>query len=635
MTHTSRTSLVLKIAAFVMVALFVIVLRPFSMHIFPYHYEEGKMWIYKTLTAEFDFPVYKSDERLAAEREKALQDYAPCFQTVGTASSMIIISAEDMEKVKQGGYDHIAVVNRRHVSTDIPVEKVYTPKTAYLVEKREMTPTLVYDSLTSERVYRNILESVSPTEGAVMAGETIIEHGELISNEDFLVLASLERAYRDRGLDRERLLYIQCAYAILIALVILLLAGYLFIFRKPLWEELRAILFFCLLIGMVAGAALLILRFASPELVYIVPFVWIPILVRVFYDSRTAFVIHLTTVMLVSFSVPNPYIFLILQLSAGMVAVDLLKDITRRSQLAIAAFYVTLVYCVVYTLTLLLVSGDFSQVNGWMYCYFLINGILLVVVYSLIFLFERLFRLVSSITLVELSNINSDLMQDFARVAPGTFQHSLQVSSLASDAAKCIGAKALLVRAGALYHDIGKMVHPAWYTENQAEGNNPLLQMSNREAAQAVISHIVDGETIARKHSLPEIIVTFIRSHHGTSLVRYFYNSEINRLRKSALPENLITPSDYRYPGPKPSTKEAAILMMADAIEARSRSMDNYSEQSISDMVDEMIGLQIQDGQLAETLLSFHDLERVKQSFKERLLAIHHHRIQYPSIGGK
>jgi len=632
MKRTAFSSLTYKVSSIVAVALLVILLRPFSAQSFPYRYEEGKIWMYETLVADFSFPIYKSVNRVIQERDIALKSYAPCFQTVGTSSSMLIVSMEDMEMIRQGGYDHIAVVNRKHVSTDIPVEKIYTPKSAFAKTGREWMPTAVYDSLTSHKVYQNIIESVSLTEGAIMAGETIIEHGELISNEDFLVLTSLEKAYKDRGHSAEHLLAFQFSYALLTCFIILLFVFYLLVFRKPLWEQTRTVLFFCLLMGIVVGGALLVMRLLDAPLVYIVPFVWVPILVRVFYDSRTAFVLFFTTIMLVALSVPNPFIFLLLQFPAGIVAIDLLKDITRRAQLAIAALYVLVIYAASYTLTCLMLSGDLGQVDWMMYVYFGINALLIVVVYSLIFLFEKMFRLVSSITLVELSNINSDLMQEFARVAPGTFQHSLQVSTLASEAAKCIGAKALLVRTGALYHDIGKMEHPDWYTENQSGDYNPLLQLSNREAARAVISHAVDGEKVARKHRIPEIIISFIRSHHGTSLVRYFYNSEVNRVRQTSLSEDLIAETDYRYPGPKPASKEAAILMMADAVEARSRSLEQYTEQNINDMVEEMINMQIQDGQLAETPLSFYDLERVKKSFKERLMTIHHHRIQYPTI---
>ena len=255
------------------------------------------------------------------------------------------------------------------------------------------------------------------------------------------------------------------------------------------------------------------------------------------------------------------------------------------------------------------------------------NIVLIVCAYGVIYLFERVFGLVSDVTLIELSNINSDLMHRFAEEAPGTFQHTLQVSNLATEAAKKIEANALLVRTGALYHDIGKLMAPQNFTENQQDGDNPLSRMSNTEAARTVIEHVSNGLALAAKHHLPQIIRSFIASHHGTSLTRYFYNSEVN-----AHPGEKIDESLFRYPGPKPTTKETAILMMADAVEARSRSLKEYTEQSIAEMVNQMIDAQIQDGQFAETPLSFSDVEAIREVFTTKLIAIHHQRIAYPTI---
>ena len=245
----------------------------------------------------------------------------------------------------------------------------------------------------------------------------------------------------------------------------------------------------------------------------------------------------------------------------------------------------------------------------------------------MIYVFEKLFRLVSNITLIELTNINTEMMQTFAEKAPGTFQHSLQVGNLASEAAKQIGANALLVRTGALYHDIGKLAHPDFYTENQVGGYNPLLAMTNVEAAQQVIAHVLEGERQARHFGLPEVIIQFIRSHHGTTLVRYFYNSEVNKVGVGNVDETM-----FRYPGPKPQTKETAILMITDAIEARSRSLSEYTEQSIRAMVEDMVDQQVAQGQFSETPLTFRDLETIKAALIARLITINHHRIAYPTI---
>jgi putative nucleotidyltransferase with HDIG domain len=337
-------------------------------------------------------------------------------------------------------------------------------------------------------------------------------------------------------------------------------------------------------------------------------------------------------VCIVSVALPAPYIFLLTQIVVGIVAVISLRDMTQRAQLAQTAAFVLLVYCLMHTALHLLFTGMYKDLDWHYYLLFVINAILVICSYGLIFLFERSFGLLSNITLVELTNVNSNLMLQFAEKAPGTFQHSLQVSNLATEAAKRIGAKVLLVRTGALYHDIGKMSQADYFIENQVEGHNPLDGMDSATAAKVVIDHVLEGERIARKHHLPEVIIHFIRSHHGTSQTRYFYNSAINHAKQTGLDSSAVNKADYTYPGPKPTTKEAAILMMADAIEARSRSLKEMTPQSISDMVDDMIDMQMRDGQLAQTPLSFKDLEDVRAVFKQKLLEINHHRITYPTV---
>jgi putative nucleotidyltransferase with HDIG domain len=323
--------------------------------------------------------------------------------------------------------------------------------------------------------------------------------------------------------------------------------------------------------------------------------------------------------------------FLFIQFAAGVIAVISLRDMTQRAQLARTAALILLTYCVLYAAITIVMSGNINDIEYRYFIFFIINAILVICAYGLIFLFEKSFGLISNITLVELTNVNSNLMLSFAEKAPGTFQHSLQVSNLATEAAKRIGAKVLLVRTGALYHDIGKMTNPDHFIENQT-GINPLHSMKYSEAAKVIINHVEEGERIARKHHLPEVIVHFIRSHHGTSVTRYFYNTAVNAAIAEGKTAADVCKEDYAYPGPKPSTKEAAILMMADAIEARSRSLTELTEQSITEMVDQMIDTQVADGQFSETVLSFKDLEEIRAVFKQKLVEINHHRIVYPTI---
>jgi putative nucleotidyltransferase with HDIG domain len=361
--------------------------------------------------------------------------------------------------------------------------------------------------------------------------------------------------------------------------------------------------------------------------VYIIPFAWVPILTRVFLDSRTALYLHYTTILIASVIVPAPVEFFFVQVVVGMVAVSSLSDMTRRAQLVQTAGWILLAQTIAYTAISFAQTGDINSINWRMYLYFGICAILTIGCYGLIYTFEKVFHFISSITLVELTDINSDLLHTLAEKAPGTFQHSMQVSNLATEAAKEIGANALLVRTGALYHDIGKIVNPLYFIENQHGADNPLLSMKPMEAVQVIISHVTEGEKIARQHRLPEAIVNFITTHHGTSLVRYFYNTWCN-----AHPGEQVDEALFRYPGTKPTTKEGAILMMADAIEARSRSLDDFSEESIAKAVNQMIDSQIADGQFAETPLSFKDVEDIRRVFTARLTAMNHHRISYPTL---
>jgi putative nucleotidyltransferase with HDIG domain len=468
----------------------------------------------------------------------------------------------------------------------------------------------------------------------VQAGEKIIDTGEIVSEHTYQILESLRRTIEDKNISHRQSLTSTIGVILYIAILVLLFGLYLYTYRRKLLDNLRNVLFFSILMALLISVAFLVLRYAAIGLIYLIPFAWVPIITRVFYDSRTAIFVHIITVLIVSIAAPAPYIFISLQIITGIVAVISLRDMTQRAQLAQTALFVVLVYSVVYTAITMLVTGNIMNVEYRYYLYFIINAVLVICAYGLIFLFERTFGLVSSITLVELTNVNSNLMLEFAEKAPGTFQHSLQVSNLATEAAKRIGAKVLLVRTGALYHDIGKMAHPECFIENQT-GVNPLQSMNYVEAAKVIISHVEEGERIARKHHLPELIVHFIRSHHGTSVTRYFYNSAVNAAKSEGRTAADVDRTDFAYPGPKPSTKEAAILMMADAIEARSRSLNELTEQSISEMVDQMIDAQVADGQFSETVLSFKDLEDIRAVFKQKLIEINHHRIVYPTIEEK
>lgn len=631
MKSSIRTTL--QIVSLLALAAWAIYLVPKNTNPFKYHFEVGQPWAYGLITAEFDFAIYKTDAQLQAEYDQVLKDFTP-FYSLDTAINtrgLYVISLADMERLQQLNYTEISLVDNNMVATPVQLEQLYTPKRAFELTHINLPPNLVYDSIKSYNMKQQLLASVSLTSGMVQAGEKIIATGEIVSEQSYQILESLRRVIEDKNISHRQSLTSTIGVSVYIAMLLLVFGLYLYTYRRKLLDNLRNMLFFTILMAILITVAFLVSRYAPLGYIYLLPFAWGPIITRVFYDSRTAIFIHIIIILIVSVAIPAPYVFITLQLIGGIVAVISLRDMTQRAQLAQTALFIFLTYCVIYTATSMLMAGDMMNIDYHYYIYFLINSILVICAYGLIFLFERTFGLVSNITLVELTNVNSNLMLEFAEKAPGTFQHSLQVSNLATEAAKRIGAKVLLVRTGALYHDIGKMSNPDYFIENQ-NGDNPLQSMPYAEAAKVIIEHVKEGERIARKHRLPDVILHFIQSHHGTSVTRYFYNSAVNQAKEQGKTAQEVSKEDYVYPGPKPSSKEAAILMMADAIEARSRTLSELTEQSISAMVDQMIDLQVADGQFAETNLSFKDLEDIRAVFKQKLIEINHHRITYPTI---
>lgn len=623
---------IIQISSLATLAALCIYLFPRYTNPFKYHFEIGQPWGYSLVTAEYDFPIYKPEAQLEKEYAQAMLDYTPCYtlDTQAMQSDLYIVPIQEMERIQQTNCTHISIISNR-ISTLIAIDEIYTPKTAYQLTKKELVPNLSYDSITSLNIKNNILSNISLTHGVVQTGEKIIDTGEIVTEDKYQQLISLRRAMEDKSISKRQTHYSMIGSSLCIVLLLTVFFLYLKTYRRKLLDKLRHVFFFTILMGIIIAVAAFVLRYAPTGFIYIVPFTWCPIIARVFYDSRTAIFVHLITTFIVSLAVPAPYLFILIQFIVGVIAVISLRDMTQRAQLAQTAAFILISYSVLYTAITMLMTGDISDIDYRYYIYFVINAILVICSYGLIFLFERCFGLISNITLVELTNVNSNLMLAFAEKAPGTFQHSLQVSNLATEAAKRIGAKVLLVRTGALYHDIGKMSHPNHFIENQTDVN-PLQSMTTSEAAKQIISHVEEGEHIARKHHLPEVIVHFIRSHHGTSVTRYFYNTAVNEAIADGKTIADVHKEDYTYPGPKPSTKEAAILMMADAIEARSRTLNDLTEQSISDMVDQMIDTQVADGQFSETVLSFKDLEDIRDVFKQKLIEINHHRISYPTI---
>ncbi len=632
----------------------------------------GKPWPHELLTAEFDFPIYKDESELKREQDSVMRLFVPYFaidQRMGdvqaekfmqtdTHLSKIgknriakalrdiyavgIMQAKDQRELAAYGIARVSLIDSNLVAHETDFGSIYTSRTAYdalcktsgVDEKkvrdanlnRFLVANLAYDQNKSELVKSELLASISPTAGMVQAGERIIDRGEIVDYHTYKILNSLKIATEQKTESDHNIGWIVAGKVLLIVGLLLLFFLYLHLFRPRIFNSNRDILFImCMVIGMIGLTSLTVN--CTDLSIYIVPFALLPIIVRTFFDSRTALFAHIITVLITSFMAPQPFEFLLLQITAGMTVVSSLKEMTQRSQFVRTALLVFVSYSVVFLSVTLIRDGSLADIDWWIFAIFAVNSLLQMLAYALIFIFEKIFGFLSNMTLVELSNTNNKLLMEFSGKAPGTFQHALQVSNLAAEAAARINANTLLARTGALYHDIGKMVNPLCFTENQISGINPLEKMSPEDAAQTIIGHIANGVKIADKYKLPNRIKAFILTHHAESKTAYFYNT-----LKNQHPDLEIDESKFTYPGPKPGSKETTIVMMADAVEAASRSLKNYDESSIDALVERIIDGQIANGSFKNSPITFRDVEQIKAVFKEKLKSIYHSRVSYPTL---
>ncbi len=655
-----------KIAVIILTVVLCLELFPHKTSSFKYRFSVGKPWGYELLTADKDFPIYKTEEQLEAERKEVLKEYRPYYYfDARIAENRInqlvsstydpqtqyylkrelphifqngIITAEDDNKLKEAGYDYVHIVDSTHSVNTHAVDEFFTPKTAYtylfenapigntlaqLNINRYLEANVLLDTLTSNRVKESLLSQISLTQGIVQQGQGIVNRGDIVTPEIYQILYSLKLTTEQDMQSQRMSIWTLLGEAAMIVIILCLLLLYLYVFRKPLSGDLRALSLLWAMMMIIIIICSCIVGFTEIS-VYIVPFAWVVLTIGVFYDARTAFITYLSTILLSAIIVPQPFEFLFIHIIVGYVAISSLHDLTQRSQIIHTSLLILLSYAVTYTAITLAEEGTWEALDWKEYVCFAVNALIVVFSYGLIYIIEKLFGLTSAITLVELTNVSSNLMLRFAEKAPGTFQHSLQVSTLAAEAAKKIGANALLVRTGGLYHDIGKMVNAHCFTENQF-GDNPLSKLSYIDAAQIVIGHVAEGVRIAKKNKIPETIIHFIETHHGTGKALYFYNSYCNEHQGEEIDDTPFT-----YPGPMPDSKETAILMLADGVEARTRSLTEFTEESISKAVDQMINTQIASGQLSNTPLSFKDIEEIRRVFKDKIMSINHHRISYP-----
>lgn len=641
-----------------------------------FRYDVGKPWMYGSLIAKFDFPIYKTDEAIKQERDSLLRNFEPYFNfkenmesaqmtrffedfTGGlpgmpaTYTNIVadklhqlyksgIMGATEFSSIAQDTTKMIRVIDgktaysvriSRVLSTMTAYEQIYlderlAPYRAQLQRcnlNEYIEPNLIYDKERSEAEKNDLLGQIPLASGMVLAGQKIVDRGEIVDDYTFRVLSSFEKETQRRSASTTAVPSTIAGQVIFVSLFIILFTMYLGMFRRDYFSKPRSI---AMLYAMITVFPILVSLMIEHNVfsVYILPFAMAPIFIRVFMDSRTAFLTHIVMVMLCAAAVKYQYEFIIVQLVAGLVAIYSLRELSQRGQLFKTALFVTLASCAIYFALQLMTDNTFTTVDNSMYKYFVINGIMLLFVYPLMLIIEKTFGFISNVTLIELSNTSKDLLRRLSEVAPGTFQHSIMVSNLASAIAEKIGAKAQLVRTGALYHDIGKMQNPAFFTENQ-NGVNPLDNMSRIDAAHIVINHVTDGLKLAEKHNLPGVIKDFISTHHGAGMTKYFYVSYRNEH-----PDEPIDDSLFTYPGPNPFTREQAILMMADSVEAAARSLPEYTEFSISNIVNKIVDGQLKEGYFEYCPITFHDIAMAKQVLIERLKSIYHTRVSYPEL---
>lgn len=560
----------------------------------------------------------------------------------------VVDFTEILDQTKQG---NTVVVLRGNIAKNSEVSEIFTQKIAYsyinkkLIEMREskalfaevvenlrlydfIAQNLFYDDKTSLQVKNNLVDEISLTRGMIQAGERIISRGDLVHTENYRVLESLRIEYESFLGSSSGIYWIYTGQAIIVLVTLLVLFLFLYNFRREILDSVRKTVFILLLILIVVVTTSLVLRFSTLS-IYIIPFITVPIIIHAFYDSRTAFFIHVVTIMLGGFLAPNGFEFIFLQFVAGAISIFSLSQMYRRGQMFISVAFIVLSYSLVYTALAVMQEGSFTIDNPYYFAYFAINGLLLLASYPLIFLFEKIFGFLSDATLLELSDTNHPALRALAEKAPGTFQHVMQVANLAEEAIRRIGGNTLLMRVGALYHDIGKTGAPAYFIENQA-GGSPHDGLAYDKSAEAIIQHVYHGMDLAKKYKLPQIIADFITTHHGTGVVKYFYTKYVNEHGEMS-----TDISKFSYPGPAPFSKETAVLMMADAVEAASRTLKEYNETSIDNLVEKIINSQMDENQFVEADITFRDIFVLKEVFKEKLRNIYHSRIEYPTLNKK
>ena len=644
---------------------------------FKYEFQKGKPWQYENLYAPFDFAIQKSESVIEEEKKKIIStsklffeydfDVFPVVQkkmtdkvktlSVDSLTQQVLIhkgSTILSALYKKGFLESASESKIRDTNTNIVLRKgneidelaftelVTTSKLFQFIQSQiskksqykyndqlvhvlsqVVEPNVKFDENYTNKALQNAISSISYTTGLISASQLIIFKGDIVEGEKYAILNSLKEEYKSQTWSKTNYYWIVFGYTILVSLALLMLLLFLRKERAEIFNDNTKITFIFFNVLMMIFLVTFTIKY-QVDYLYVVPLSILPIVLKAFFDARLGMFTHVLTVLLLGFIVPNSFEFIYLQIIAGIVTILTVSELYKRANLFISVGQITLIYMLTYFAFSVIHEGSVTQINWDYFVMFALNGVLSFLSLFLIWMYEKLFGLVSDVTLLELSNTNSKLLRDLNEKAPGTFQHSMQVANLAEAAANEIGANSMLVRTGALYHDIGKIVNPMYFTENQSTAVNPHDELTPKDSADIIIGHVLNGIELAKKNGLPDRIIDFIRTHHGTSTVYYFYKKEeegnLGDIRKE----------DFQYPGPIPFSKETAILMMSDAAEAASKSLKEPTAQAIDVLIDRITSKQMEDGQFRNADITFKEIETIKKVLKKKLKNIYHLRIEYP-----
>jgi len=647
---------------------------------FRYEFEKGKVWMNKDLISPFSFAILKTEPEVSTDKRDALENLLPIYRYNADLINVVedaflnefevkwrgaTFQESDREQVRQNAVNLLKYVYQKgilapqpkhqkgaknydfsllnnNVSKVVSSQDVFTVQTAlqYFTDNFKATdlrikdlvinlvedhlqPNILFDEKMTAVVQTNTINSLSTTRGMVQKGELIVANGNVVDDETFQKLQSFKETYevQTKTIGDSKLVFL--GQIILVGFIVSLLMVFLYMFRKDIFADNRQLSLILLVIICMLLALTWAIKIDLPSLYYI-PFCIVPIIIRILFDTRLALYLHLLVILIAGFFVPNSFEFVFFQTTAGMVAIYSIRNLVKREQLLLSALFILSAYFICYVGVALLREGTFDEIEWINFAPFVVSVLLSLIAYPVIYAFERVFGITSDVALIEVTNTNNKLLRELAFKAPGTFQHSLQVANLAEAAIFKIGGNALLVRAGALYHDIGKIENPQYFIENNT-GVSPHDKLPYEQSAQIIIKHVHKGIEIARKHQIPESVIDFIKTHHGNTRVDFFYQSFLKNS-----PEKFVDENIFRYPGPIPFSKETGVLMLADSVEAASRSLKNPDAQRINDLVERIIDYKLEQKQLDNCDLTLKDLETIKLIFKTMLMSIYHVRIDYP-----